>query len=103
MKQNLILGAIASILATGSALATLAPETAWIRAKTSASQSTFTCQQTSVQCDNIGASVCLVQVNTTINGGTKVVNGRRGPACIPVLTCSDIVPMPAPDTFYDAQ
>jgi len=104
MKNNLILGAIATVFAVGSAFATLAPETAYVRAKLTSTQANFTCQQTSVACDLIGSLACNVEVNTTINGGTKIVNGRRQSTnCTPVLTNSTSTAIVAPDTFYDVQ
>jgi len=104
MKKNMILGVAASVFAVGSAFATLAPETAWVLAKLSASETTFTCRQTSVQCNNVGATACQVQVNTTINGGTKIANGRKqSVSCTPVLTDNTGGVLEAPNTFYDVQ
>jgi len=102
MKRNMIIGIIACAVAVSSAFTTVAPETAYVLAKTSASQPSFTCQATSVQCNNAAPFACQVTVNTTINGGTKTVNGRRATSCT-LLSGESAVPAQAPETFYDIQ
>jgi len=89
MKKYFILGFFAAVFAVGSSFILQASEQAYIWAKTSASQTNFTCQRCeNVTCNNIGTVACKVQISTTINGGTKTVNGRRfnGGQCTPVLT-----------------
>lgn len=101
MKKNMIIGAIASIFAIGSAFATLAPETAYILGKTTSAQTTFACYRLSLTCDNTGVEACIIRVNTTLNG-SKNTYGRRGPNCTPILTNTTATPIIYNnEVFYD--
>jgi len=103
MKKNLIIGISACALAVGSAFATLVPETVYVKAKISASQTSFLCEQTSVQCGNNSLIACQIRVTTTIpGGGSKIVNGRRNSLeCTTVLTGGDLII--AQNVFHDVQ
>lgn len=104
MKKNMILGGIACALAAGAVFATSAPETAYIRSKLSASETQFTCRATTVSCENNVPNACKIRVNTTINGGSKIVNGERfsNDLFSPVLTGGELLTQ-ALCVFYDIQ